>query len=299
MEYVIRQEDMERFQRKMLEEEKSSATMEKYMRDIRAFRSFIGERGSVSKERVIAYKAELMKRYAPASANSMLTAVNGFLKRMGWHECVVKTAKLQPETFRAVNRELSQKEYFALLEVARRQGKDRLLCLMETLCATGIRVSELPFVTVEAVRMGRARVSLKGKTRTVLLPNALRRELFEYARKKGIRRGSLFVTSSGRPLDRTNILHEMKALARKAGVDEGKVFPHNLRHLFACTYYKKEKDLCRLADLLGHTNVNTTRMYTRISYKEQLRQIEQLELVLCGHFSGYTIENNSPIWAYE
>lgn len=285
MEYVIRTEDMVWFQRKMEEEEKSRATVEKYMRDLRAFRRFLGDDGIVNKERVIAYKTDILSRYAATSVNSMLAAVNGFLKEMGWHDCVVKAARLQQETFRAMTRELSQEEYFALLDVARRRGKERLLCLMETICATGIRVSELPFVTVEAVRVGRASVSLKGKTRTVLLPEALRRELADYIRQKDIRRGSIFVTISGRPLDRTNILHEMKALAKEAGVDESKVFPHNLRHLFACTYYKKEKDLCRLADLLGHTSVNTTRTYTKISYAEQLRQIERLDLVLCGCFA--------------
>ena len=187
--------------------------------------------------------------------------------------------KIQREAFRNRERELNKSEYFRLLETAKKQENIRLYLLMQTLCATGIRVSELPFITVEAVRSGRAVVSLKGKTRTVLIPTTLRRELSRYVRDKDLKSGSIFVTKNGRPMDRSNILHEMKALCEEAGVDRKKVFPHNLRHLFACLFYQKEKDLSRLADLLGHSNVNTTRIYTCVSGDEQERQIDQLGLV--------------------
>lgn len=274
----------ERFRRHLVEEEKSSATVEKYLRDVRHFFRYVKEqpaaRQEVTKEQVISWKEELVRSYAVTSVNSMLASVNHFFKWMGWYDCVVRSLKVQKTTFRAGEKELTREEYIRLLHAARKKKKERLYYLLQTLCATGIRVSELPFITVQALRRGRAQVSLKNKTRTVLLPEKLCRLLKKYIRKKNIRSGSIFITRSGRPLDRSNILHDMKKLCREAQVEESKVFPHNLRHLFACTYYHRKKDIVHLADLLGHSNINTTRIYTQESGKEESRLLSQLGLVL-------------------
>lgn len=279
MENKITATNIERFHTRLIEDEKSEATIEKYLRDVKAFFTFAGEE-TVTKEMAIRYKEHLKKTYKPTSVNSMLAAVNRFFREMGWFECIVKALKIQRAAFRSKERELSKEEYLRLLEAARENGNTRLYLLMQTLCATGIRVSELPFITVEAVRSGQAIVSLKGKTRRILLTAALRRELKHYTEEKNLKSGSIFITKSGKPMDRSNILHEMKALCEAAGVDRKKVFPHNLRHLFACLFYQKEKDPIRLADLLGHANVNTTRIYTCVSGDEQERQIEELGLVI-------------------
>lgn len=279
MEKQMTEAQIEQFQSILVEDERSAATIQKYLRDVEAFRAFVGDE-AVTKETSIRYKQYLKENYKPASVNSMLAAVNRFFREMGWFDCVVKTLKVQRQAFRSKERELTKAEYFRLLQAAKEKNNTRLYLLMETLCATGIRVSELPFITVEAVKAGRAMVCLKGKTRTVLLPANLRRELSRYVRDKGLESGSIFVTKSGRAMDRSNILHEMKSLCEAAGVERNKVFPHNLRHLFACLFYKVEKDLSRLADLLGHSNVNTTRIYTCVSGDEQERQIERLGLVL-------------------
>lgn len=270
---------MERFESRLKEEEKSRATIEKYLRDAKAFAAFLGD-APVTKDAVIRYKSHLSENYAVASANSMLAAVNSFLRFLECADCVVRTFKVQKAVFRSRELELSRNEYVRLVETAKRRGNRRLCLVMQTICATGIRISELPFVTVESLHTRRARVSLKGKTRTVILPMELCRELKRYAKSGGIQSGSIFITRGGRPMDRSNILHAMKALCQEAGVEEGKVFPHNLRHLFAVTYYNVEKDICHLADLLGHSNVNTTRIYTLISCEMQERRLEGLGLVL-------------------
>ena len=199
---------------------------------------------------------------------------------MGWYDCIVRSVKVQKQAFRAEECELTKEEYYRLLHAAREKGNMRLYYIMQTICSTGIRVSELEFITVESLESGRARVHLKGKTRTVILTEKLCRELRGYAKERCVRSGSVFVTRSGRPVDRTNILHDMKALCVSAGVSREKVFPHNLRHLFACTYYQVEKDLSHLADLLGHSSINTTRIYTLVSSEKQARQIEFLGLVI-------------------
>ena len=263
-EHVILPEFVEEFCRELTAEERSRATVEKYRRDVKALLRFLGNSGVVS------------------SVNSMLAAANSFLKSRGWYECTVKSVRVQREAFRCREKELSLKEYYRLLEAAGEKKGKRLYYVMQALCSTGIRVSELPFITVEAVKRKRARVHLKGKSRWVLLPTKLCAQLKAYAARRGIREGSIFVTGSGKPLDRSNILHEMKAVCGKAQVERGKVFPHNLRHLFACTYYDREKDLSRLADLLGHSSVNTTRIYTRVSGEEQVKQIDGLGLVKEG-----------------
>lgn len=279
MENRMTRTQIEQFRRKLVEDEKSSATIQKYLRDIETFFSFAGEE-AVTKETAVCYKQYLTEHYKSSSVNSMLAAMNRFFKEMGWLDCVVKALKVQRQTFRARERELTKEEYFRLLKAAKGQNNTRLYLLMQTLCATGIRISELPFITVHAVKAGHAVVSLKGKTRTVLIPSDLCRELSRYARKQRLEKGSIFVTRNGRPMDRSNILHEMKALCEAARVDRSKVFPHNLRHLFACIFYEKEKDLNRLADLLGHSSINTTRIYTCISGEEQRKKIERLGLVM-------------------
>lgn len=280
MEHTIKQDMLERFRSAMAEDEKSSATISKYVRDVRAFMEWLGERGTVSKETAIQYKEYLIGKYAVTSVNSMLAALNCFFRRMDWYDCLVKTLKVQREAFRRHERELSKEEYFRLLDAAQRTGNKRLQLVMESICSTGIRISELRFITAEALLCAQVRVSLKGKTRTVLLPPKLCRKLRQYAAQKGIETGSIFITSGGRPLDRSNVLHEMKRLCSEAGVDREKVFPHNLRHLFACTYYRVNKDLSHLADLLGHSNINTTRIYTQVSGEEQVKELTALGLLL-------------------
>lgn len=267
---------LEKFERQLRAEEKSNATVAKYLHDTKVFLHYIGKHTGIRKEEVIAYKQYLAEQYKVTSANSMLAAVNAYLRFAGYADCVVKTFKVQRETFRDRDRELNLEEYHRLLDAAQKLGKIRLFFLIQTIAATGIRVSELPFITVESLYIRRARVSLKGKTRLVILPEQLCRELQKYARSRQITTGSIFITRTGRPLDRSNILHEMKALSKEAKVSKEKIFPHNLRHLFAVTYYQTEQDLCRLADLLGHSNINTTRMYTMISCEEQERQIDSL-----------------------
>ena len=270
---------LEQFRTNLINEEKSAATREKYMRDVKAFFRYL-EKEEVNKEQVIGYKQYLQEHYMVTSANSMIAAINRFFKYMGWYDCVVKALRVQKEAFRSLDRELSKQEYYRLLDTAKRRGNHRLHFLMQTICSTGIRISELKYITVDAIDSGKARVALKGKTRTVLLPARLCKVLRRYAKEQRIRTGSIFITRNGNPVDRSNVLHEMKALCAEARVDCGKVFPHNLRHLFACTYYRMEKDLSHLADLLGHSSIDTTRIYTQLSGREQIQQIELLGLVV-------------------
>lgn len=267
------------YENRLREEERSRATIEKYLYELQCFAAFAGADGLVTKEVVIRYKRQLTDQYAISSVNTALAAINGFFKYMGWYDCVVKTMKIQRDSFRSSHRTLTKEEYYRLLEAAKQRGNQRLYLVMQAICATGIRVSELQFFTLEAAVMGHAKVTLKGKTRSVLLPEKLRRMLIIYARSQEIKKGSIFVTRNGRPLDRSNICHEMKALAAWAQVERSKIFPHNLRHLFACSYYEVKKDLSHLADLLGHSSINTTRIYTLVSGDEQAKQIEALGLV--------------------
>ncbi len=269
-----------KFKKNMKTEEKSQATIEKYLRDTKQFLEELGEGSEITKDRVIAYKESLAERYAVTSANSKVAAVNCFLRTAGCEGCSVKSFKVQKNVFRTKERELTKEEYIRLVKTAQRHGKRQLGMLIQTICATGIQISELPYVTVEALYTRRAVVSLKGKTRIVLLPAELCRELTAYVRAENIRSGSIFVTRNGKPLDRSNIFHSMKKLCEDAEVDRDKVFPHNLRHLFAVTYYKAEKDVCHLADILGHSSINTTRIYTIISCEEQEQQINGLGLLI-------------------
>lgn len=268
------------YETNLRDEERSKATVEKYHRDLSAFFLFLPEDKRITKEEVISYKEHLTANYAVSSVNSMLAAVNGFLSFVGWTEYKVKPVKTQRKVFSLKEKELTKQEYFRLLEAAGKQKNERLCLLMETICSTGIRVSELCFITVESLFKGRAEVRCKGKCRTVFLPHKLCKKLKIYVRHKGLCTGSVFVTKSGKPLDRSNIWNDMKSLCERAGVSRSKVFPHNLRHLFARTYYTLEKDLGRLADLLGHSNVETTRIYTISTGAEQEKQVALLGLVV-------------------
>lgn len=278
MERHLEMQAIQAFLHHLRVEEKSTATVEKYYRDLTTFRTWCNGR-YVCKECVIKYKEYLLERYAATSVNSMLAAINGFLAWTGWGECRVKAVRIQRETFAARDRELTKAEYLRLLETAKQKKSRRLFYLLETICATGIRVSELKFITVETLRDGRASVRCKGKNRTIFLPKKLCAMLRNFSNTQGIRSGSVFVTKSGQPLDRSNIWHDMKQLCKAAGVAARKVFPHNLRHLFARTYYKLEKNLDCLAALLGHSSINTTRIYTMTTDAHHERQIERLNLL--------------------
>lgn len=273
----LTEKQLERFLSALRNEEKSAATLEKYRRDTGAFFHFLPPDTPVSKELVIAYKQRLAQTYKTASANSMLVAVNRLLSFLGWDDCRVRMLKAQRRIFREADRELTKAEYFRLLEAAGRN--ERLHLLMQTICSTGIRVGELPCITCEALAEGRARVRCKGKERIILLPKQLRARLLRYCRAHGVRTGCIFVTRSGRPLNRSNIWTEMKRLCAAAEVDPAKVFPHNLRHLFAVTFYRQHRDIVRLADILGHSNIETTRIYTVTSGSEHGRQIDCLGLL--------------------
>lgn len=268
---------LDRLVRELEREERSPATIEKYRREAEAFLRWLEGRRP-DRENAAAYKASLAGTRAPAGINGAAAAVNALARALGmsWR---LRAVRVQRPVFRDEGRELTAAEYRRLLAAARARKNERLLLVMETICATGIRVSELRFFTVEAIRRGRAEVTNKGKTRTVFLPVKLQRTLLRYAGAKKIAAGPVFVTRTGRPLDRSNIWHEMKGLCREAGVAEGKVFPHNLRHLFARMYYGLEKDIVRLADILGHSSINTTRIYTMESGESHRRQLERLRLV--------------------
>ena len=262
----------------LIQEEKSTATVEKYLRDARAFAVYVGD-GIVTKEVVMAYKKSLqVKEYAVRSINSMLASLNSLLAFLGWSDCKVKAIKQQKQVYCAEEKELTKAEYMRLLEAAKDRPQLRLI--METICSTGIRVSELRYFTVEDVKQGEVVVNCKGKTRTILIPGKLRRLLLDYAKKEKIRSGVIFITRSGKPLNRSYIWAQMKALCDAAGVNRSKVFPHNLRKLFARTFYGIEKDIAKLADILGHSNIDTTRIYIMTTGTEHRRKIERLGLVI-------------------
>ena len=261
------------------EQEKAENTVKKYVHDLHSLMSFL-QGQAITKGAVIAWKEHLADTYTPATVNSMLAAANSFFRFMDWPKLSVRPLKVQRPLFCDENREMTRAEYARLVDTARRQGNERLALLLQTICATGIRVSELRFITVQAVSLGRAAVSGKGKRRTVFLPGKLCVLLKKYLKKQKITDGSVFVTRTGKPLDRSNIWRDMKALCESAEVEPDKVFPHNLRHLFARTYYSLEKDLSRLADILGHSNVSTTRIYTAESGLVHARQVERLGLIL-------------------
>lgn len=275
----ITEETLAAFARQLGEEERSPATLEKYLREVRQFAAFLGGR-EVTRELAAAWREELSARQSPATVNGKLTALDRLLAFLGWEDCRVKHLRVQRQLFRDSARELSREEYARLVETARRLGRGRLSLLMETICATGIRVSEVRYITAEAVREGRTEIALKGKIRTILLPGKLCRKLEKYARQKKITSGELFLTRSGRPMSRKQIWAEMKGVCRAAGVAPSKVFPHNLRHLFARCFYRVSRDVAKLADVLGHSSIETTRIYLLTSGAEHQRQLDRLGLVL-------------------
>ena len=277
---ILTLEKIADFKNHLCEEEKSKATIEKYVRDLNAFKDWLGEK-ELNKLCVLNYKAYLCKKYATVSVNSVLSSLNSFFNYLEWFELRVKIIKVPKRIFASDEKELTKKEYEKLLSVAKTKKDQRLYLLMQTICSTGIRVSELQFITVDAVKRGRAEIICKGKQRFAFLPMALCKILKNYIREQKIKSGAVFVSRNGNPLDRSNIWSEMKKLCKEAGVSEKKVFPHNLRHLFARTYYTLQQDIVRLADILGHSSVNTTRIYTMESGEIHREQIQRLGLLRC------------------
>lgn len=270
---------LQKFEVYLKSEERSDATIGKYMRDVRHFAAFVGT-GEIDRQAVLTYKQRLERDYAIASANSMLAALNCFFRFCGWHDLCVKQFKVQKKSFCPAEKELTKEEYRRLVNAAEQKHNERLSLLIQTICATGIRVSELSYITAEAVQKGQATVSCKGKTRTIFIVASLQKKLIRYAKEQRIASGAIFITKSGKPMNRCNIWREMKALCVEAGVAPSKVFPHNLRHLFARTFYSMEKDIAKLADILGHTNINTTRIYIVTTGAEHRRKMEHMRLVV-------------------
>ena len=274
----ITQRQIQLFNQHLIREEKSTETVEKYLRDVRAFAVYVGNE-IVTKEVVMAWKNDLQaKEYAVRSINSMLASLNSLLDFLGWADCKVKSLKQQKQVYCAEEKELTKAEYMNLLAAAKNRPQLRLV--METICGTGIRVSELRFFTVESAQRGEVVVNCKGKCRTILIPGKLRKLLLDYAKKEKIRSGVIFITRNGKPLNRSCIWAQMKALCVEAGVNPTKVFPHNLRKLFARTFYGIEKDIAKLADILGHSSIDTTRIYIMTTGTEHRRKIERLGLVV-------------------
>lgn len=274
----ITNELIKKFRRHLIEEEKATATVEKYIRDINVFADWLGE-NTLDKETVLIYKKKLTKSFAPASVNSVLSSLNSFFTFNEWYNLKVKNLKIQKQIFANKDNELTKEEYERLLTAAKAKGNKRLFFLMQTICSTGIRVSELCYITVESLKAQKAQINLKGKMRVILLPKELCKRLLKYSKEQKITSGSVFVSRNGKPLDRSNIWKMMKALCRSAGVARTKVFPHNFRHLFARTFYAIQKDIVRLADILGHSSVNTTRIYTMETGETHRRQIQKLGLL--------------------
>ena len=261
------------------EEECSRGTIEKYLRDVRTFAQWLGTR-ELTKETAVEWKEQLSaKGYAPVTINSMLSALNGFFTFIGRGDCHVKFLKIQRRMFRAESKALTREEYMRLVSAAEARGDARIALLLETICATGVRVSEVRYITVEAARQGVAEISLKGKIRTIIIPGKLRKKLLKYAGKRKIASGEIFLTRSGRGMNRRQIWAAMKALCGTARVESSKVFPHNLRHLFACRFYMVSHDIVRLANILGHSSIETTRIYLVTTSNENAAQMELLGLV--------------------
>ena len=274
------QEKLCLFRNYLLEEERSAATIEKYGRDVLAFLSWLSDREEISKEVVVGYKQAIIGKYKTTSANSMLVSVNRFLDFIGKKDCQVKLFKIQRNPFRKKDKELTKEEYTRLILAAKAKSSSRLFLMIQAICSTGIRVSEHRFITREALERGRITIYNKGKERVVFLPKKLKKCLLQYCRQNGIYSGPVFVTKNGTPVNRCNVWAEMKALCKEAGVSPEKVFPHNLRHLFAVTYYRMQKDIVHLADILGHSNIEYTRIYTFTSEEEHARVLSRMCLLI-------------------
>ncbi len=279
--YYLTHEQISAFTASLFQAERSRATVEKYLRSVRAFFLYLNGQ-PVTKDAVVAWKEHLQQAegYSPSTVNASLAALNGLFSFLGWTDCRAHYLKVQRRLFRDAGQELDRQDYARLIAAARELGRERIALVMETICATGIRVSEVRYLTVEAANRGRATISLKGKIRTILLPGKLCRKLLKYAKRQKITSGEIFLTRGGKPMGRCQIWTEMKRLCKKACVEPSKVFPHNLRHLFATVYYQIYKDIAKLADILGHSSMETTRIYLLTTGQEHRRQLERLQLVL-------------------
>ena len=267
------------FKEHLILEERSDITIEKYIRDVKAFTAYT-QNSAITKETVIAYKKHLQENYAVRSVNSILASINSLFAFLGWHDLKVKSLKLQQQVFCPEEKELTKAEYARLCRTAERKHNERLNLILQTICGTGIRVSELQYITVEAAKNGEAVVNCKAKTRSVFIVKELKQKLLRYAAEQNIKNGMIFVTRTGKPISRTNIWREMKALCEEANVNPQKVFPHNLRHLFARVFYGIEKDIAKLADILGHSSINTTRIYIISTGTEHRQRMENMRLII-------------------
>ncbi|MEE1026736.1 MAG: tyrosine-type recombinase/integrase [Acutalibacteraceae bacterium] len=276
---VLTEEIISKFKEHLILEERSAATTQKYIRDVKTFADYAG-RNEITKETVIDYKKHLQENYAVRSVNSMLASINSLFSFLGWNDLRVKSLKLQRKIYCSEEKELTKAEYERLCRVAEKKHGGRLNLIIQTICSTGIRVSELKFITVEAVKQGEATVNCKGKNRSVFIIRDLQKKLLRYAVEKKIKSGMIFVTRTGKPLSRTNIWREMKSLCKDADVNPEKVFPHNLRHLFARTFYGIEKDIAKLADILGHSSIDTTRIYIISTGTEHRKRMENMHLII-------------------
>ena len=275
---ILSLEYLKDFRKHLIFEEKSTATVEKYNRDVQAFFKYT-EKQTITKELMVEYKEHLLKQnYAVSSINSMLASLNSFFDFLGWNDCKVKSLRCQKQIFCAEDKEMTKAEYLRLLKAS--ENQPQLNLILQTICGTGIRISELKYFTVEAVQRGKISVQCKNKIRTILIPNKLKKRLLDYAKKREIRNGIIFITKNGNPLDRSNLWLKMKRLCHAARVKASKVFPHNLRKLFARTFYEIEKDIAKLADILGHSSVDTTRIYIMTTGTEHKRKLEMLGLVV-------------------
>ena len=278
-ERILTADIIEDFRKNLELQEKSTSTIEKYIRDVKAF-SVYAENSAITKEKVIAYKKYLRNNYAVRSVNSMLASINSLFNSLEWHDLKVKSLKLQQQVFCSEDRELTKAEYARLCKTAKRKKNKRLNLILQTICGTGIRVSVLQYITVEAAKQGEAVVNCKAKTRSVFIVKELKQKLLRYAAEQNIKSGMIFVTRTGKLISRTNIWREMKALCVEANVNPEKVFPHNLRHLFARVFYGIEKDIAKLADILGHSSINTTRIYIISTGTEHRKRMENMHLII-------------------
>lgn len=276
---ILTEDFISGFKEYLILEERSRATVEKYIRDVKVFSAFVSG-VEITKEVVIEYKKHLQESYAVRSVNSMLASINSLFAFLGWQELRVKSIKIQQQIYCPEEKELTKAEYTRLCAAAKHKRNERLNLILQTICGTGIRVSELQFITVEAARRGEASVSCKAKTRSVFIVKELQKKLLRYAAEQNIKSGMIFVTRKGKPLSRTNIWREMKNLCIEAEVNPKKVFPHNLRHLFARVFYGIEKDIAKLADILGHSSIDTTRIYIISTGTEHRKRMENMRLIL-------------------
>lgn len=283
---TVREKDIKRFETALYEEEMSKNTIEKYIRDVRKFQTFAYGK-AITKKLTMAYKESLLENFKVHSVNSFLVSLNRFLEFMECYKEKVKAEKIQESIYAAEEKDLRREEYERLVKTAFKNGNERLAMIMQTICSTGIRVSELRYITVEAVQNGRALIRNKGKNREILIVKNMRKILLLYIEKHQIKRGSIFVTRNGKAVDRSNICKEMKKLCQEAKVDESKVFPHNLRHLFAKTFYNMNQDIAKLANILGHSSIDTTRIYIRETSREYARLLEKMQLVMVDRSKKY------------